>query len=81
MRERSAGLTLELDDLGTTDTFYVDLERYVGEVPPSPKLSVFARLVRHWKLAMRSLPQMLGLRPACVGFRNVERAPPAAANS
>ena len=36
MRERAASHPLELADLGPTDTYYVDLERYVGEVPREP---------------------------------------------
>jgi len=76
MRERAASHALELDDLGRTDSYYVDLERYVGEVPPSPRLSLLERVVRHTKLAARSLPEFLGLRRACVGFRNIPDAPP-----
>ena len=74
--ERAASHALELDDLGRTDSYYVDLERYVGEVPPSPRLSLLERVVRHTKLAARSLPEFLGLRRACVGFRNIPDAPP-----
>jgi class 3 adenylate cyclase len=80
MRERAANHALELDDLGRTEAYYVDLERYVGEVPASPKLSMGARLVRHARFAARSLPEMLGLRRACVGFRNVADAPEAPAS-
>ena len=78
MRERSQNHPLELDDIGKTESYYVDLERYVGEVPPSPRLSMLARLNRHLKLSMRTLPEFLGLREACVGFRNVPDAPPSA---
>ncbi len=38
------------------------------------------RLVRHTKLAARSLPEFLGMRKACVGFRNVPDAPPLASH-
>ncbi len=75
MRDRAASHPLELADLGPTDTFYVDLERYVGEVPASPKLSMGQRLLRHWRLAVRTLPEFVGLKNACVGFRNIDRAP------
>ncbi len=74
MRDRAASHPLELADLGPTDTFYVDLERYVGEVPASPKLSMGQRLLRHWRLAVRTLPEFVGLKNACVGFRNIDRA-------
>ena len=62
--------------LGKTETYYVDLERYAGEVPASPRLSMGARIVRHLKLSARSLPSFLGLRQACAGFRHVKDAPP-----
>ena len=78
MRERSANHALELDDIGKTEGYYVDLERYVGEVPASPKLPMISRIARHLRLMGRSLPEVLGLRDACVGFRNVKDAPSAA---
>jgi hypothetical protein len=78
MRERAASHKLELDDIGKTETFYVDLERYVGEVPASPRLTMLGRLGRHFRLMGRSMPSMLGLRNACAGFRNVPDAPPVA---
>jgi hypothetical protein len=80
LRERAASHPLELPDLGPTETYYVDLERYVGEVPASPRLSFAARLARNFALAARSLPEMLGLREACAGFRNIDRSGPAAAH-
>ena len=58
----------------------MDLKRYVDEVPPSPRLSMLDRLRRHWGLSVRSLPEMLGLRKACLGFRNVPDAPPLASH-
>jgi class 3 adenylate cyclase len=79
VRERAAALRVELDDLGPTATYYMDLERYVGEVPPAPKLSYVARLLRHARLTQKSLPAMLGFAEACRDFRNVDRTPPGAA--
>ena len=75
MKTRAANHALELDDLGRTEAYYVDLERYVGEVPASPKLGMLARIGRHLRLTGRSMPGLLGLRQACVGFRNVADAP------
>lgn len=62
MRDRSASHPLQLDDLGSVETFYVDLERYVGEVPASPRLPLAARIARFLKLEVRSLPSLLGIR-------------------
>ena len=80
MRERASSHPLDLDDIGRTESYYVDLERYVGEVPASPRLSMLARVGRQLMLVGRSFPEMLGLRKACAGFRNVQDAPPLAAN-
>jgi len=80
MRERSASHPLELDDVGSTVTFYVDLERYVGEVPAAPRLPMGARITRQLGLVVRSFPSLLGIRKACAGFRNVQDAPTVAAN-
>ena len=76
MRDRSSNHPLELDDLGHTQTYYVDLERYVSEVPAPVRLSMGARLARHFKLSMRSLPTFINIGKACAGFRNVPDAPP-----
>ena len=81
MKSRSANHALELDDLGHTEAYYVDLERYVGEVPASPKLGMLERVGRHLKLTARSWPGLLGLRQACVGFRNIADAPAAPSES
>jgi len=80
IRERSASHALELDDVGSTATFYVDLERYAGEVPAPQRLSMLARVARSLTMVARSWPAMLGLRKACAGFRNVQDAPPVTAS-
>ena len=80
IRDRSASHALELDDVGSTATFYVDLERYAGEVPPPQRLPMHARVARSLGMVARSWPAMLGIRKACAGFRNVQDAPPAAAS-
>jgi class 3 adenylate cyclase len=78
LRERSAALALELPDLGPTETYYVDLERYVGDVPPAPRITFGARLLRFLRLELRTLPEVVGLVESCVGFRNIDRTPPSA---
>jgi hypothetical protein len=71
VRDRASGLPLDIDDLGKTDGFYVDLERYVAEVPAVRQLPFLARLSRHLKLTARSMPYIMGLRKPCAGFQNV----------
>ena len=74
LRARAARFDLELDDLGTTPAYYVDLADCADALPPPRKLRPLPRLVRHLRLALRTLPYELGLRKACVGFRNVPDA-------
>ena len=74
LRERAANLNLELDDLGPTPAYYVDLEA-CSEALPAPKpLAMPARLLRHVKLIFRSVPYIVGLKKPCVAFRNVPDA-------
>ncbi|HTS20363.1 MAG TPA: DUF2652 domain-containing protein [Casimicrobiaceae bacterium] len=80
IRERSASHALELEDVGSTASFYVDLERYAGEVPPAVRLPMHSRIARSLDMVARSWPAMLGLRKACAGFRNIEDEPPTAAS-
>lgn len=72
MRERVSRLEIDIEGLGKTHTFFVDLERYVGEVPPNPRLSIPVRLWLLTKQACRSMPYVLGFRKPLVGFRNVD---------
>jgi hypothetical protein len=74
LRERAAALALELDDLGATPAYYLDLASFADAPPPPRKLPPLPRLLRHMRLAVRTLPYELGLRKACIGFRNVPDA-------
>jgi hypothetical protein len=75
LHERAAPLTLDLDDIGPTEAYYLDLTTWTDVLPPPRKLSPWRRLVRHVSLGLRTLPRELGLRKSCVGFRNVPDAP------
>lgn len=65
-------LALELDDLGPTSTWYVDLAKVEPVAVPDARLGLAARLVRHLRLIGVSVPYLLGRRRACEGFRNVD---------
>ena len=75
VRERAQALMLEVEDLGPTATFYVDLPVLAGEPGPVRKLSLLRRLARHFGLTYRSLPYIVGAKKACMGFRNLGDAP------
>lgn len=74
LRAQAAPLVLDLDDLGATPAYYLDLAACVEALPPARRLRPLPRLVRHLSLALRTLPYELGLRKACVGFGNVPDA-------
>jgi class 3 adenylate cyclase len=74
LRERASPLDLELADIGSTPAYYLDLVACVGTLPPPRRLPPLARLARHLSLAVRTLPYELGLRKACIGYRNVPDA-------
>ena len=74
VHERAAPLTLDLDDIGPTEAYYLDLTEWTEPLPVPRKLSPWRRLVRHMSLGLRTLPRELGLRKSCVGFRNVPDA-------
>ena len=73
IRERVSTLEMELEGLGKTDTFFMDLERYVGEVPASVRQPLPVRLWQFMQLGFRSFPYLLGFRQPLIGFRNVDK--------
>ena len=62
VRQRASALPMDLAELGTIDAHFVDLARYVGEIPPKPRHSLPARFFMTLPLALRTLPYVLGLR-------------------
>ena len=74
LRERAAAFDLELDDLGKTSAWYIDLADCVAPLPPARKRSPLARVGGLLRFEVRNLPYALRLRKACVGFRNLPDA-------
>ncbi|HET8832468.1 MAG TPA: DUF2652 domain-containing protein [Casimicrobiaceae bacterium] len=74
LHEQAAPFALDLDDLGPTEAFYVDLSEFTHTVPAPQKLPPWRRLARHISLGLRTLPRELGFTKSCVGFRNVPDA-------
>jgi len=52
----------ELEGIGSTRAYFVDIEDLAGSVPPLPEPSMLGRLGRTLDVAGRGLPYMLGLR-------------------
>lgn len=74
----TAPLAVEIEDLGPTPTWYVDLAAVEPAADPAAKLGHGARLARHPRLTWRSLPYLVGRKRACEGFRDVGRSTAAA---
>ena len=72
--ERASNVSLEMDDLGSAQAYYMDLRDCDDSLPAATKLPVHARLARHVKLICRSVPYIFGFKKACVQFRNVPDA-------
>jgi Protein of unknown function (DUF2652) len=52
----------ELEGIGPTRAYFVDIEDLAGSLPPLPEPSLLGRLGRTLDVAGRGLPYMLGLR-------------------
>ena len=74
LRARAAAFDLDLDGIGKTPAWYVDLAQCVRPLPPAQKRSLLARIGGFLRFEMRNLPYTLRLRKACAGFRNVPDA-------
>jgi hypothetical protein len=74
LRERAAAFDLDLDDIGRTAAWYVDLAQHVPPLPPARKRSMIGRVGGLLRFEIRNLPYTLRLRKACEGFRNVPDA-------
>jgi hypothetical protein len=74
LRDASLELEEDLEGLGTVRTHYVDLEPF--PVPPlADPRKTFLRRAWHWlRMAVRTLPGMIGARRSCQDFRNLPGA-------
>src|SRR5262249_18292449 len=70
-RERAAPLEMELEGLGQTNAFFVDLGQYVGDASPIQPDSFPVRLWLMMKMSARSMPSVIGLKKPLAGFRNI----------
>jgi hypothetical protein len=64
----------ELEGIGATRTYYVDLND-IATVEPTGRTSSPPRKLVAWaKMCLRSVPYLIGRREPCEGFRNMEAA-------
>jgi hypothetical protein len=74
LRGRAAVLSMDLDELGVFETYFVDISQFVGLSAPKPRRSLPSRIAALLRMAVRTFPYSIGLRRACADFANVETA-------
>lgn len=72
MLQQATALTHDFESLGPTSTHYIDLAT-AEVVPPPPARGFFGRLWAKLGFELSSLPFLLGIKKACVGFRSLGR--------
>ncbi len=70
LREHAKPIEHELEGLGASKQFWVDLTEVEAKLPEPPEPSFGRKLRAWWKMTWRSLPYFFGLKKACDGFRN-----------
>ncbi len=61
----------ELEGLGATRTYWVDLEKAMPAEEPGVQASFWHKLVNWVRMSWRSLPYFLGIKKSCEGFQNM----------
>ncbi|HMY14736.1 MAG TPA: DUF2652 domain-containing protein [Polyangium sp.] len=74
LRKTAQQIEEDLEGLGASTVYYVDLVKTAPPVPPPAPAGYLTRLWRHILFNIRSFPYMIGLRQACDGFRNMDEA-------
>jgi hypothetical protein len=62
----------DLEGLGPTPGFYIDLGEISDKSPIVAPSSFWAKLTAWFKMTWRSIPYFLGFRTPCEGFRNLD---------
>jgi class 3 adenylate cyclase len=70
IREGAGRIEQDLEGLGPTSLYFVDLEQVALDRPPPPKPTVFRRLGETMGVVSRGLPTMLGLRSSQRSFKS-----------
>jgi hypothetical protein len=61
-RERASGIELELEGLGVTTAYFVDLDAIAPGLPPANEAELASRLKETTRLVVGGLPAMVGIR-------------------
>jgi hypothetical protein len=70
VKEGAGRIEQDLEGLGPTNLYFVDLEQVALDRPPPPKPTVFRRLGETMGVVSRGLPTMLGLRRSQRSFKS-----------
>jgi hypothetical protein len=71
LQGRAHRLEQELEGIGTAETYFVDLAEVAAALPPAPERTTLRRQRETLGVVVRSLPYLVGLKKACLGFRNL----------
>lgn len=71
LRQHARTQQEELEGLGEARTWYLDLSETEPLLPPAPPPSWWRRWRKWAWMTLRSLPYFIGLKRACVGYRNL----------
>jgi class 3 adenylate cyclase len=74
--EQVPSLEMELEGLGKTNAFYIDVGRDISQLPSQRLLPMRTRIWRFLKQEWRAIPYLLRFKTPCTGFRNVDTTPP-----
>lgn len=70
LKEHAKEIHHELEGLGASKQFWIDLLEIPPELAPAPAPSLGRKFLAWAKMTWRSLPYFFGLKKACDGFRN-----------
>ena len=71
LRQQAAPHSMEVEELGRIDAYFVDLARVVLEIPVAPRPNLITRVASLLGMAVRTSPFVIGLRKPCESCRNV----------
>jgi len=74
VRRLARGIEQDLEGLGPVQTYFVDFGELIAELPAAPEVAWYRRSLATFRVTLRSLPYLLGVKKPCEGFRNLAGA-------
>jgi len=70
LRDRSHSVEQELEGLGRTQVYFVDIHELAADLPPPPNATRRGRLAMTMGVALRGMPHLLGLKRGAAATRD-----------